>query len=416
MSNRDTKRLATAQRTTHVLFLIDQLCEAGGAERAILQTIRLLPRSRFRSSLITFRIDERVQLFRKLPCPHFTFPLRCTYDWNAFLIARKIRRFIREERVDIIHTFHETADLWGGLVTRMKHGPKLVSSRRDMGILRGPKHRLAYRLMKSRFDLVLTVSEEVRHYCIENDGLPEPTVATLYNGVEMESFTQPNGVNGLRKQFSLETGVPVVLTVGHIREIKGIDVLVKVAARVALEIPKVLFVIVGANSDPEYFHTIQTQIAELNIQQNVRFVGQTENVASFLKMGNVFFLPSRSEGFSNALIEAMASGLPCVATRVGGNPEAIEEGRSGFIVESENVETAADRILRLLREPNLARAMGAAGTEIVRARFTATVMIDQLVRHYNHLLAARHEKVQAASKTSARAISEQESFRRSVGS
>jgi glycosyltransferase involved in cell wall biosynthesis len=94
--------------------------------------------------------------------------------------------------------------------------------------------------------------------------------------------------------------------------------------------------------------------------------------------------------------------LPCVATRVGGNPEAIEEGHSGFVVENEDVEAAADRILRLLREPNLARAMGEAGKDIVRARFTAPVMIDQLVHHYDHLLAARHKKVQAGFKTSAR--------------
>src|SRR5712664_1138017 len=182
----------TERGPAHVLFVIDQLCESGGAERAILQTIRLLPPTRFRSSLITFRIDENLEIFRDLPCPHFVYPLHRTYDWNALQVARKVRKFIREERVDIVHTFHETADLWGGLVSQMKDGPALVSSRRDMGILRAPKHRLGYWLMRSRFDLVLTVSEQVRRYCIENDGLPEAAVATLYNGVELESFKHPN--------------------------------------------------------------------------------------------------------------------------------------------------------------------------------------------------------------------------------
>jgi glycosyltransferase involved in cell wall biosynthesis len=392
MSSPDTNRLATAQRTAHVLFVIDQLCEAGGAERALLQIIRLLPRSRFRVSLITFRTDKSLELFRNLPCPHFVYPLRRTYDWNALRIARKIRRFIREEKVDIVHTFHETADLWGGLVSWMKDGPALVSSRRDMGILRMAKHHFAYRLMKSRFDLVLTVSEEVRRFCVETDGLAARKVATLYNGVELDSIAQSNGLANLRKQFGLDKGTQVVLTVGNIRKVKGIDVLLKVAARVALQVPAAVFVIVGASSDAEYFQDLQTRIAELSIQQNVRFVGRTENVASFLKMGDVFFLPSRSEGFSNALIEAMACGLPCVATRVGGNPEAIDEGRSGFIVESEDIEAATDRILRILREPNLASAMGSASKEIVEARFTAKKMIDQLVSHYDQLLVARRKK------------------------
>ena len=392
MSSPDTNRLATTQRTAHVLFIIDQLCEAGGAERVLLQTIRLLPTSRFRVSLITFRTDESLELFRNLPCPHFVYPLRRTYDWNALRIARKIRRFIRKERVSIVHTFHETADLWGGLVSWMKDGPALVSSRRDMGILRTAKHHFAYRLMKSRFDLVLTVSEEVRRFCIQTDGLAAHQVETLYNGVELDSIAQENGVANLRKQLGLDKGTPVVLTVGHIRKVKGIDVLLKVAARVALQIPAVVFVIVGASSDAEYFQDIQTRIAELGIQRNVRFVGRTENVASFLKMGDVFFLPSRSEGFSNALIEAMACGLPCIVTRVGGNPEAIEEGRNGFIVESEDIEGATDRILKILCEPNLASAMGSASKEIVEARFTAQKMIDQLVSHYDQLLVARRKK------------------------
>jgi glycosyltransferase involved in cell wall biosynthesis len=401
MSRGNIEQSVTERKTAHVLFIIDQLCEAGGAERALLQTIRLLPRSHFRVSLITFRIDERLQLFRKLPCPHFVYPLGRTYDWNALRVARKIRKFIRDEEVDIVHTFHETADLWAGLVSRMKDGPALVSSRRDMGILRAPKHQLLYRLMRSRFDLVLTVSEEVRRYCIQNDGMPEPRVATLYNGVELENLAQRNG-HCVREQFGWDSRAPLVLTVGHIRAVKGIDILVKVAQQVAVEFPRVLFAVVGDTTDQKYFQTIQRQIADLGMQQNVRFVGPAENVASFLKMGNVFFLPSRSEGFSNALIEAMACGLPCVATRVGGNPEAIEEGHSGFVVENEDVEAAADRILRLLREPNLARAMGSAGKDIVKGRFTAQGMIDQLVQHYRYFLDARQEKMLSRIKRSFR--------------
>jgi len=217
---------------THVLFLIDQLCVAGGAERAMLQTIRLLPRDRFRTTLITFKLDETVDLFRSLPCRHYVLPLRRTYDWNAFRVARTIRTFIREERVDIVHTFHETSDLWGGLVSRVKNAPALISSRRDMGILRTPKHRLAYRLMRSLFDLVLTVSDEVRHYCIEADRLPPQKVATLYNGVELDYFTRPNGVSTVRQELGLEAESPIVLSVANISKVKGIDVLVKAAAHV----------------------------------------------------------------------------------------------------------------------------------------------------------------------------------------
>ena len=371
----------------HILFFIDQLCESGGAERVLLQTIRRLPKDRFRCTLITFRIDTSHPLFADLPCPAHVLPLRRTYDWNAVQTARWIRSFVREEKVAIVHTFHETSDLWGGFVTRMNGGPALVSSRRDMGILRLPKHKVAYRLLNSQFDLVLTVSEEVRRFSIEKDGLSPERVSTLYNGLEMEKIASSNGYGGVRSSLGLNSDTPLILTVGHIRRVKGIDVLVETAAKVAREFPQALFAIVGDNNEAQYYLELRERIAHLGLGSHVRFLGSSENVASLLKAGNMFFLPSRSEGFSNALIEAMACGLPCVATRVGGNAEAIDEGKSGHLVESEDADGAADRIMRLLRDSETAKKMGAAGREIVEGRFTAEIMLKNLMNHYERLLA-----------------------------
>ena len=389
MSTADTQQSPNGLERVHILFMIDQLCEPGGAERVMLQTISLLPKDRFRCSLITFKIDINLKLFANLPCPYQVFPMRRTYDWKAIRTARTIRRFIKEARVDIVHTFHETSDLWGGFISRMKNGPALVSSRRDMGILRLPKHNLGYRMMNSRFDLVLTVSEEVRRFTIDKDSIPPQKVSTLYNGLDIDKIHNSNGDRSFRKALGLNSEVPVILTVGHIRRIKGIDVLVETAAIVARQFPEVLFAILGRNSEPDHFRMIEERISQLGIQRNIRFLGESSQVLPVLGVADIFFLPSRSEGFSNALIEAMACGLPCVATRVGGNPEAVEEGHSGFLVESEDADSAADRVLRLLRDPVRAREMGAAGRRIVEEKFTAEVMIRSLVQHYDRLLAAR---------------------------
>jgi glycosyltransferase involved in cell wall biosynthesis len=389
MNKSKPKRASLGYSPIHILFVIDQLCEAGGAERMLLNMIRLLPKERFRCTLITFKIDETLDLFKELPCPHLVLPLGRTYNWNALQTARRLRKFIRDGEVRIVHTFHETSDLWGGLVSRMKGGPALVSSRRDLGILRLPKHNLAYRLMNSSFDLVLTVSEEVRRTCIRMDKIPENKICTLYNGIELSRISQVNGAGQLRNSLKLAPHAPVILTVGHIRHVKGIDVLVEVAAKVVSESPNAMFVIIGRNSDPAHFLKIEARIAQLGISSNLRFLGESENILSLLRMGDVFFLPSRSEGFSNALIEAMACGLPCVATRVGGNAEAVEEGHSGYLVESEDATSAADRILKLLRDPTAAKKLGAAGRKIVEEKFSAELMIGQLVQHYDQLLDGR---------------------------
>ena len=379
----------TSRGPHHVLFLVDQLCEMGGAERMLLNTIRLLPKSRYRCSLITFRIDPSLEFFHDFPCPYYLFPLRRTYDWNAMRMARKLRNYIRREKVEIVHTFFETADLWGGLVSKLSGGRVLISSRRDMGILRSMKHTWGYRMMNPLFDLVLTVSEEVRRFCIQEDHLRPEKVLTLYNGLDLGSVANKNQAESLRGSLGLLPSARLVVTVGHIRRVKGIDILVEAAAIVAKKLPEAIFLVVGRNSEPHHVQELEAKIAGLGIQRNVRFLGETENALSILKSCDVFFLPSRSEGFSNALIEAMACGLPCVATRVGGNAEAVEEGCSGYLVENEDAGAAADRIQRLLRNPVSAREMGSVGRKIVESKFTDEIMIQQLVVQYERLLAAR---------------------------
>jgi glycosyltransferase involved in cell wall biosynthesis len=378
-----------AKPRVHVLFIIDQLCEPGGAERMLLSTIRLLPSAHFRCSLMTFKIDTNVELFKELPCPLILLPLRRTYDWQALKTAKQIRKFIREEHVQIVHTFHETSDLWAGLVAKMSAPVALVSSRRDMGILRSAKHNVGYRLMNSKFDLVLTVSEEVRQFCIGKDALPPEKVATLWNGLELDKIPSRSGAVGLRSILEVEPATPIIATVGHVRRVKGFDVLVETAGIVTKKFPQAVFLIIGRNSESEYSRQLAARITELDIQRNVRFFGESEKISSLLNMCDIFFLPSRSEGFSNALIEAMACSLPCVATRVGGNAEAIEEGRSGFLVENEDARAAADRIVSLLEEPSKAKTMGLAGRETVAHKFTADAMIDRLTQHYGRLLSAR---------------------------
>lgn len=376
-----------AQRP-HILFLIDQLCESGGAERALLSIIRLLPKDRFRCSLATFKLDSGIEIFRHIPCPVHVFPLRRTYGWSGVATARKLRALIRSQRAEIVHTFFETSDLWGGLVAKLSGCPVLISSRRDMGILRSAKHRIAYRLLAPIADQVLTVSEEVRQFCLRQDGLPPSKVVTLYNGIEVERFAAAPDRDRLRQKMGLAEASHLVTTLGHIRRVKGIDTLVRAAAVVRREFPRALFLVIGDVSEPQHFRELQALCREQGTAETVRFLGPSEDVAALLKMSDLFCLPSRSEGFSNALVEAMACGLPCVVTRVGGNAEAIEDNVSGFVVPPDDPEPLADRILRLLRRPDTAKRMGQAGQKTVEEKFTAQAMMAQLTGIYDRLIAA----------------------------
>lgn len=377
------------QSPVNVLYIIDQLCELGGAERMLLSILRALPKDRFRSSLLTFRINPGLNIFADFPCPYEVLPLQRTYGWTALQVARKIRRRIRDQRISIVHTFFETSDLWAAPLAKISGCKAVVSSRRDMGILRTRMHHIAYRIMNPTFDRVLTVSEAVRQFCIQSDHLSPKKVMTVYNGLALDKIASRNGTGELRARLGLDPSARLITTIGNIRRVKGIDILVEAAAKVACHFPNAIFLVVGRNSEPAHFQEIQERIVALRIEKNVRFLGESENIFPFLKMSEVFFLPSRSEGFSNALIEAMACGLPCVATRVGGNSEAMEDGRSGYLVESENADESAERILMLLRNPVEAARMGDAGKEIVERKFTADVMMRKLTECYDSLLAEK---------------------------
>lgn len=383
----------------HVLFLVDVLHGLAfgdgatnglaGIEGVLLKIMRLIPPDRYRFSLATFSLGRAVPDAEQLRCPLHVFPLKKSYDWNALRMAGKLRRLIRSENVSVVHTFLESADIWGGLVAKLSGCPILISSRRDMGYFRSKKHGLGYRVINPLVDQVQAVSEEVRSFLIRRDGLDPQKVVTVYNGVEFERLAAANGVDELRTKLGLDLGDPVITTVANIRPVKGLDVLIRTAATVCRELPRSRFLVVGEVIDRPYFEQLQEQVRMLHLTDNVIFLGRSDRVPSVLKLSTLFCLLSRSEGFSNAILEAMATGLACVVTKVGGNGEAVEEGLSGFLVKSEDAASAADRILTLLRDPQRAKQMGEVGRTVVASKFTAQGMALRWATLYDELVAFR---------------------------
>ncbi len=366
----------------HVLLVIDQLSKSlGGGERIVLKMAALLPQYGYRVSILTFFVHPECSVLKSPPpCPVYILPLRKTYDLTAMRAALEFRRFIREQKIRIVQTFFESSDIWGGAVVKFLSSAKLIWSRRDMGILRTRKHHLSYRLLASAPDRVFAVSEQVRRYCIETDGIDAGRVDTIYNGLELADHS----VDGTSAK---DPGTVLITTVGNIRHVKGHDVFIRGAAVVAPQFPQVSFSIGGEVLEPEYFSGLQELIRKLNLTDKVQFVGGVKDVPRYLSTADIFVLPSRSEGFSNAIIEAMAGALPVVATDVGGNAEAVEDGVNGFIVPSENPSALAEAMSKLLADPSMAKEMGLAGKKIAADRFTTDAMMNQITTVYAKLLA-----------------------------
>jgi len=248
-----------------------------------------------------------------------------------------------------------------------------------MGILRDKKHSVAYRLMSNVPDRVFAVSEQVRQHCIEVDGIDPSRVLTIYNGLDLSdwhSVTRP----------AKRPGASVITTVGNIRRVKGHDIFIRSAAEVLSQFPDASFSIAGEVLEPDYFAELQALVGELNLSGRFHFSGGITNLREHLAAADIFVLPSRSEGFSNAIVEAMAASLPVVATDVGGNAEAVQDGVSGIIVPSEDVAALSAAILHLLSDAPKASQMGLEGKRLASERFTTDAMMTQITSVYSSLL------------------------------
>ncbi len=374
----------------HVLFVFDQLHNLdGGAERSLLRISQLLPPERFRATIITFHQPPDSGFFLQFGCPVQVLTLTRTLGWKSFGAAMKLRRFIQSEKVSIVQTFFASADLWGATVAKLSGCPLIISSRRDMGFQRTLKHRIGYRLLAPIYDCVHTVSDAVRSYTIQRDHIKPAKVVTIRNGVEIRNSASPRDMESLRTRFGLEGVSPLIVDVGSVKAVKGYDVLARAAEIVCRRYPKAMFVVAGAVPELTYLRNLQALIDKLGLSKNFRFMGKIEDPFPLLQISDIFCHLSSTDGLSNALLEAMMAKLPCVISRVGGNPEVVEEGRSGFIVDSGDFKLAAQRLLTLLEDPKKSQQMGEWGRQIIESNFTAQAMVNDLARLYDGLLASK---------------------------
>ena len=365
----------------HVLLAVDQLGETlGGGERVVLRLAALLPSYGFRVSILTLSLHpQSPALSGPSPCPIYVLPLHRTWDPRSFRAALELRRFLRDQHVRLVQTFFESSDLWAGCVAKTVRGVKLVWSRRDLGILRAGKHKAAYRLLRRLPDHVFAVSEEVRRFCLEVDGIAPERCTTVYNGVDLDpqDVVQPPQAHNQPLR---------VLAVGNIRRVKGHDVLLEAAAIVCRGLPEAEFAIAGEPVEADYFAELQRHAAELGLSERFHFLGGVRDLASEFHRASVFAMPSRSEGFSNAVIEAMAASLPVVATAVGGNLEAVDDGVTGTLVPPDAPGVLAQALLDLLLDPPRAEGMGRAGRERASRLFTTQGMMVATTSVYHQLL------------------------------
>jgi glycosyltransferase involved in cell wall biosynthesis len=216
-------------------------------------------------------------------------------------------------------------------------------------------------------------------------GFPTARIARVYNGIDVAAFRAPPSA-GIRAQFGWPDDTKVVGMVANVRVTKGYEYFVRAARQVLDADPSVRFVSAG-DVDPVLGEPVLRLVRELQLEGAVRFLGQRSDVPALMRDLDVFVLPSTSEGFPLALLEAMAAGKAVVATRCGGPEELVQDGANGFLVPPADPGSLSDRIVRLLTDDVRARALGNKARETGQ-RFTVASMVANYQDVYQQVLQA----------------------------
>ena len=366
------------------------LLATGGTQRHLQQVLALLDPARFRSSVYTLKPGGDLESELRAA----GVPVTCLGLGSSLGAPRSVRailgaaRRLRRDHVEVVHGYQWRPALVGALVGRLAGVPLLLASKRSLtgGDARA---RQAWRRIARRVDTVLVNAEALR---VEGEAHGMRTRwALLQNGIDVDRFALGPAAPTAKAALGLDPARPVVTAVGRLERRKGHDVLVRAARRLVAAPrgarPQVLLV-----GDGPSRAELEALAAQLDVAADVRFAGNVADVRPALAATDVFVLPSREEGMSNALMEAMAAARPVVATNVGGNGELVAHGTTGLLVAPEDPDALADEVSMLLENPARAAALAAAGHDFVTSRYGARAMVAQLERFYEERLAARQRR------------------------
>jgi len=384
-----------------VLHLVNRFW-IGGAERQFVERLRLHPEGFTAHVACLEKSGPMLDQVRALGHEPEVFPLGGSMlRVNTARQVWRMAQLIKDRQIGLIHSTDFNTNLLGLAAARLA-GIKCIVSRVDLGHLRsgfGKWHRKAEMLNARKADLVVANADAVRQVCIAEEGCKPENVVVVRNGLDLQRYDQ------LSAQ-PLLAGLPagrLIAVIGNLWPVKGHRMLVEALSRLKGKLPGVHFVCAGEGPERAF---LEQRIAESGLEERVTLLGHRLDVPAILARAEAACLCSSAEGLSNALMEAMASRLPIIATRVGGNPELVHDGENGFLVPSGDPGALADKLLALLSQPARAKAMGLAGRARVESELTLERMAEghgALYRRALHATPPMDSKAQQLARARAAA-------------
>ncbi len=354
----------------------------GGAERMILDVVEHIDKVRFAMAVASLYgggpLRDRAQA---LHVPYYDLDFH-----HPVRFCSGLRALLRQERYDLIQLHGDTAEVvvrplasrWGtGSVISTVHGIASFSSR---------VRNMLLRMHSRKVDHFVSVSGFGRQLLMEKRGVAAERITVIHPGMAVPGPHDALRREAIRRELHIAPDELMVLTVANLRTLKGHITILEAAAQMQGAI-KTVFVFAGEDrSDGE----VAREAESLGVQQAVRLMGFQKNVYDYLNAADLFLLPSQSEGLPLSILEAMAMGVPVIATPVGGIPEIINDGEQGLLVPPRDAAAVAAALRRLAADKPLRAALGQGGRDRIAAKFSLHGMITQYQDLYQRLYDDKH--------------------------
>ena len=381
----------------HVVYRFD----VGGLENGVANLVNRLPEERYRHAIVT--LTDVTDFRERVRRDDVGFIALHKPPGHGFRLLPRLYRLFSQLGPAIVHTrnlaaLEASSAAWAARVPVRVHG----EHGRDVGDLDGSNrtYRLLRKVHRPFVDHYVALSQDLACYLTDDIGVSRVRVTHIVNGVDTALFS-PSPAPTLPRGFPFRAPELCVFgTVGRLQAVKNQTLLARAFVR-ALDIDRALrdrmrLVVVG---DGPLAPSIREILLQATDEHLAWLPGARDDVAALLRTFDVFVLPSLAEGISNTILEAMASGLPVVATRVGGNGELVDDGQTGTLVPSSSVEALAQAMVRYARDPALAEAHGRASRVRAEQRYSIDTMVGQYASLYDRLLAAREPRGKPAVST-----------------
>jgi sugar transferase (PEP-CTERM/EpsH1 system associated) len=374
-----------------VIHVVSKVYPYAGMERKVIQLLNSMDRNHFKPFLLS--LDGVCGVPRDYLSKDIDLLALHKKRGIQWFLVFKIAKILKSKKIHIIHSHNWAALFHSVVAAKIAKVPVIIHGEhgRDTKELdKTFKRYIIRKILYSLVDQIVVVAKDLKNIVISEFHYNGLKVKLIRNGVDIKCFKQKLDLTKVKNKLGLSRDDYIIATVAKLRPVKDIPTLINSFKLIHDKNPRVRLLIIGSYG--ENTDTLQNEIRELieklEVGPYVKFLGEVENIPELLSVVDIYMNTSLSEGMSNTILEAMASGVPVVASRVGGNSELILDGQTGFLADMQNPVDFARKVLKILNAPQLKIKMSENSRSIIQKYYP----LERAFQKYQNLYRTLYRK------------------------